>query len=90
MKLSDDLNMVAEDAEELMRAAGGELAEKTREARERLRAVLDDAKQACANLEDKAEAGLKVADRAVRENPYAALGIALGIGFLLGAYIKRK
>lgn len=89
-KLADDLRLVAEDAEELMKAAGGELTDKTREVRERLRAVLDDAKETCSQLEEQAEAGLRAADKTIRENPYRSIGIAVGIGFLVGFLIKRR
>jgi ElaB/YqjD/DUF883 family membrane-anchored ribosome-binding protein len=89
-KLVDDLKLVAEDAEELMRATGGELAEKTREVRERLRAVLDDAKETCSQLEEQAEAGFRAADRTIRENPYRSIGIAVGLGLFIGYLIKRR
>lgn len=89
-KLADDLRLVAQDAEELIRATGGELSEKTREIRERLKGVLEDAKQTCARLEMDAEAGLRAADRVVRENPYRSIGVAVGVGFLIGFLIKRK
>jgi ElaB/YqjD/DUF883 family membrane-anchored ribosome-binding protein len=89
-KLVDDLKLVAEDAEELMKATGGELTEKTREVRERLRMVLDDAKVTCAQLEEQAEAGFRVADQTIRENPYRSIGVAAGVGFLIGCLIKRR
>ncbi len=89
-KLADDLRLVAEDAEELMKATGGEIAEKTREVRERLRTVLANAKETCAQLEEQAEAGLRAADRVVRENPYRSIGVAVGIGFIIGCLIKRR
>ena len=89
-KLTEDLRLVAEDAEELIRATGGELGVKTREIRERLKVVLEDAQETCARLEEQAEAGLQATDKVIRENPYRAIGIAVGIGFLAGFLIKRK
>lgn len=89
-QLVEDLKLVAQDAEELIKATGGELAERTKEVRERLRVVLEDAKQACARLEDQASAGMRAADRAVRENPYRSIGIALGAGFVIGWLLKRR
>lgn len=89
-QLIEDLKLVAEDAEELIRATGGEVAEKTREIRERLKAVLEDAREACARLEDQAAAGVRATDRVIRDNPYASIGIALGAGFLIGCLLKRR
>src|SRR5690242_10923770 len=65
-QLIEDLKLVAEDAEELMKAAGGELAGKTQEIRDRLKVVLDDAKETCARLEDQTAAGFRAADRTIR------------------------
>jgi ElaB/YqjD/DUF883 family membrane-anchored ribosome-binding protein len=89
-QLIEDLKLVAEDAEELIRATGGELSGKTREIRERLKVVLEDAKEACGRLEDQAAAGVRAADRAIRDNPYTSIGIAVGAGFLIGYLLKRK
>lgn len=89
-QLIEDLKLVAEDAEELMRAAGGELSGKTREVRDHLKTVLEDAKETCARLEDQAVAGLRATDRMVRENPYRSIGVALGAGFLIGYLLKRR
>lgn len=89
-RLADDLRLVAEDADSLIRAGGSELAEKTREVRERLKVVLEDAKETCARLEEQAGLGLRQADKAVRDNPYRAIGIAVAVGFVAGFLIKRK
>jgi ElaB/YqjD/DUF883 family membrane-anchored ribosome-binding protein len=89
-RLADDLRLVAQDAEELIKAGGGELAERTKEVRARLKVALDDAKQTCARLEEQAGVGIQKADKAVRENPYRAIGIAVGLGFLAGFLLKRR
>ena len=89
-QLIEDLKLVAEDAEELIKATGGELAGKTREIRDRLKLVLNDAKDACARLEDQASAQIRATDRVIRENPYRSVGIALGAGFLIGCLLKRR
>jgi ElaB/YqjD/DUF883 family membrane-anchored ribosome-binding protein len=89
-RLADDLRLVAEDADILIRAGGSELAEKTREVRERLKVVLEDAKTTCARLEEQAGMSLRKADQTVREKPYQAIGIAVAVGFLAGFLIKRR
>jgi ElaB/YqjD/DUF883 family membrane-anchored ribosome-binding protein len=89
-KLAEDLKLVAEDAEELIKATGGELGERAREIRDRLKVALEDAKETCARLEDQASAGFRATDRVVRENPYRSIGIALGAGLLIGFLLKRR
>ena len=89
-KLAEDLRLVAEDTEQLIKATGGELAAKTREIREHLKVVLADAQETCARLEEQAQAGIIATDRAIRRNPYTAIGIAAGVGFLAALIIKRR
>ncbi|MEO5803093.1 MAG: DUF883 domain-containing protein [Verrucomicrobiota bacterium] len=89
-KLTEDLKLVALDAEELIKATGGELGERAQEIRNRLKVVLDNAKETCAQLEEQAVAGMRVTDRAIRDNPYRSVGVALGAGFLIGVLLKRR
>lgn len=48
------------------------------------------AKTAYGQLSDKASDYSQATDRAIRENPYTALGCALGVGLLLGALLTRR
>lgn len=89
-KLAEDLRLVAADAEELIKATGGELEVKTREIRQHLKTVLQDAQASCARLEEQAEERLRMTDQMIRENPYRSIGIAAGIGFLAGLLITRR
>ena len=89
-KLSEELKSIAEDAEELVRARGAELAEKTQEIRDRLASALETAEETLGALESKAAAGVKAADQAIRKYPYQSLGVALGVGLALGLLFKRK
>jgi ElaB/YqjD/DUF883 family membrane-anchored ribosome-binding protein len=57
--------------------------------RERLETTIDRAKAACARLEEKTVAAAKATDQAVREHPYQAMGIAFGIGVLIGVLAAR-
>jgi ElaB/YqjD/DUF883 family membrane-anchored ribosome-binding protein len=41
-------------------------------------------------LEAKAIAGAKAADHAIREHPYESLGLALGMGLLVGVLVGRR
>lgn len=60
------------------------------EARNRLKAALDATTDAYARLRNKAVAGAKATDQAIRGNPYKALGIAIGVGALLGFLLSRR
>ncbi len=86
----NDLGTLAEDAHALMTATADVAGEKVGEARKRLAAALERAKQIAANVRDKAVAGAKVADQTVRENPYQAVAIGVGVGALLGFLFARR
>ncbi|MEO6184277.1 MAG: DUF883 domain-containing protein [Verrucomicrobiota bacterium] len=53
-------------------------------------AAMESARAAYQAAQEKAVAGAKATDHAIRENPYTALGITFGVGLLLGFLIKRK
>lgn len=89
-KLINDLKAVARDTEELLRATADSAGEKAAELRERLNTVLTSAKSACQRLEQKASAGAENTDRAIREHPYESIGIAFGVGLLLGVVLGRR
>jgi ElaB/YqjD/DUF883 family membrane-anchored ribosome-binding protein len=87
---SNDLGTLAEDARALMAATADVAGEKVGEARKRLAAALESAREIAGNIRDKAVAGAKATDEAVREHPYKAVGIALGVGALIGFLVSRR
>lgn len=89
-RLLTDLKAVAADSQELLKEFAGDLSEKGKQARARLMATLDSAKETCADLQEKAKAGAEKADTAIREHPYSALGIAFAVGLLIGVLVGRK
>ena len=86
----NDLGTLAEDARELLAATADVAGEKVGQARKRLAAALESAKQIAANVRDKAVAGAKVADQTVRENPYQAIAIGVGVGAIIGYLLARR
>ena len=86
-KLVKDLKTCACDAEELIKATAGDLNDK---ARLRLKATLNSARESCEALEETTLSGAKAADRRIRARPYESLGIAVGIGLVLGFLIGRR
>lgn len=89
-KLMADLRMVVRDAEDVLKATAGDMSEKAKETRARLSASLESAKAAYHRLEDKAVASAKAADTVIREHPYQSIGIAFGVGVLIGVLVGRK
>jgi ElaB/YqjD/DUF883 family membrane-anchored ribosome-binding protein len=87
---TNDLGTLAEDARALMTATADVAGEKVGEARKRLASALESAKEIAGNVRDKAIAGAKVADQTVRENPYQAIAIGVGVGAVLGYLIARR
>ncbi len=89
-RLASDLKTLVRDADELMRATAGQAGEKVSELRSRLAAALESAKATGQRLEEKTLAAAKVTDRTIREHPYESLGIAFGVGVLVGVLVARK
>jgi ElaB/YqjD/DUF883 family membrane-anchored ribosome-binding protein len=89
-KLIDDLRVVVRDAEALLKATAGDLSERTKDARARLGEAMERAKESLAGWEDKAREGARAADQIVREHPYQSLGVAFGVGLLIGVLVNRK
>jgi ElaB/YqjD/DUF883 family membrane-anchored ribosome-binding protein len=87
---SQDIGTLAEDARALMAATADVAGEKVGEARNRLAAALERGKEIAGNLRDKAVAGAKVTDQTIRENPYQAIAIGVGVGAILGFLLARR
>jgi len=87
---NDEMNTLAKDARALMTGTADAAGEKVGEARKRLAAALDSAKEIAGRVRDKAVEGAKAADQAVRDKPYQAIGIAFAVGALLGYLISRR
>jgi len=83
-KLLTDLKTLSRDAEAMLHTTTGQAGEKMGELRERLTAALDSARTTGRRLEEKA------ADQTIREHPYESMGVAFGIGLLIGMLVGRK
>jgi ElaB/YqjD/DUF883 family membrane-anchored ribosome-binding protein len=81
---------LAEDARELMTATADVAGEKVSAARKRLAAALERSKEIAGNARDKAVAGAKVADQTIRENPYQAAAVGVGVGVLIGYLLGHR
>ena|SRR5436190_22802958 len=85
-----DLKRVMRDSEELLQDSTGAVGEKAREIRERLERTLQSAKATCSRLQEQAKEGAKATDKLIRANPYKAIGIAVGVGILIGVLARRR
>jgi ElaB/YqjD/DUF883 family membrane-anchored ribosome-binding protein len=74
-QLMAQLRAVAREAEELLQATADQTGERVEELRERAKDAL---------------AAARGIDEQVRNNPWAAVAIAAGVGLLLGLLLSRK
>ena len=93
-KLAGDLRNLVADAEELLKATASQAGEKIGVARQKIEQSLIEGKKALADAEKtlvkKSKEAADVADDYVRENPWSAVGIAAGVGLILGLLIRGK
>jgi len=92
-KLMQDLQLVVSDAEELLRATASQAGEKVSAARERIQDSLATAKARLADAEEamleKTRQAARATDEYVHDNPWRAVGIAAGVGLVVGMLISR-
>ena len=88
--VSESAGQIVEDAKALLLATANIAEEKVVAARSRLNAALQSGKYALAQAQEKAIAGAKAADETIREHPYQAIGVALGVGVLAGFLLGRR
>ncbi|MEO6292877.1 MAG: DUF883 family protein [Burkholderiaceae bacterium] len=93
-KLVNDLGTVISDAEELLRMTADEVGESAAVIRNRIKDRMNQAKVDLVHLQEAAmvkahEVG-DAADEFVHENPWKSVGIAAGIGLVVGMLISRR
>jgi len=93
-KLMEDLQLVIEDAEELLRMTAKEAGDSAADVRKRVQARMEQAKVELVHLQDAAVAQAKAAGQAadafVHENPWKSVGVAAGLGLVLGLLLSRR
>jgi len=85
-RLVQDMKALVRDAEELVKATAGSLADKSRE---ELNQALDRLKASSQRIEAKAIDRAEATDTLIRDHPYQTIGIAFGVGVLIGALVNR-
>ena len=86
----NDMGTLSDDARTLMAATADVAGEKVAEARKRLAAALESGKELYGRVRDKTVEGAKVVDETVHEHPYQAMGLAFGVGILVGVLVTRR
>jgi ElaB/YqjD/DUF883 family membrane-anchored ribosome-binding protein len=89
-KLIKDFKTLAHDAEALLKATAEDASDHAREVRARLTGAWETARGSIERVEAKVVAGAKAADQTIRKHPYESIGIALGVGLLIGVLVRRK
>ena len=99
-KLVEDVKVLTKDVQELLKATASVVGEKAAEARLKVEDSLKVAQDKLAvvheNVRAKGQEAFAATDGYVRDNPWNAVGIAAGIGFLLGigfsagAFLRRR
>jgi ElaB/YqjD/DUF883 family membrane-anchored ribosome-binding protein len=93
-QLVDDLTAVIRDAESLLRATAAQTGDKVEQIRARAEESVRQAKARLAGVEEQALEHARVlageADQYVRGNPWQAVGIAAGVGLLVGLLVSRR
>lgn len=93
-KLIADMKVVVADAEELLRATANQAGDKVSELRGRIQDHLVTARASLADAQaamvDKAKEVGRATDDYVQDNPWRSVGIAAGVGLLVGLLIGRR
>lgn len=93
-KLITDFKVVVADAEELLKATASQAGDKAADLRAKIQNRLADAKVRIADAEaaviDKAKRAGRAADDYVHDNPWRSVGIAAGVGLVIGLLIGRR
>jgi len=93
-KLMGDLRVVITDAEELLRMTADQAGESAADIRSRVQTRMNQAKADLLHLQEAAVAKARAAghatDEFVHENPWKSIGVAAGIGLVMGLLVSRR
>lgn len=85
-KSHDGISKLTEDAHALMSTTS----EAAGESRNRLAAALERGKEVYGRIQGKAIDCTKATDKALRDHPYRAMGIAFAVGALVGYFVVPR
>lgn len=88
--VSDYMGTLTDDTQGVMAETSAIAGEKINKVRERLGAAMERGKEAYEQVRDKTLDGVRLTDQTVRDHPYQVLGIAFGIGAIIGFLAARQ
>lgn len=92
-KIVEDIKVLLNDSEELLRLSASLPGEGVDALRTRLREHVDSARVALedaqASVQSRYRAGVDCTEKYVKDNPWQSIGIAAGVGFLLSLLVSR-
>jgi ElaB/YqjD/DUF883 family membrane-anchored ribosome-binding protein len=87
-KLVEDFKVLSKDVQELLKVTASVVGERAADARgkvqDSLKVAQEKLAQVSASAREKGQVAFPATDGYVRDNPWNAVGVAAGIGFLLG------
>lgn len=93
-KLISDFKVVVSDAEALLKASAGQGGEALAAVRTRVQESLAIAKEKMLDVEEellaKTKEAARVTDEYVHDHPWHAVGVAAGVGLVIGLLIGRR
>ena len=89
-KLMKDLKTLVHQAEEVLALEAGDLTEASREARTKLGQALEAARNTYEDIHARVEAQVERTNQMFHDHPYRSMGVAFGVGLLVGAFACRK
>lgn len=93
-KLITDVKALMSDADDIVKAMASATGDKAVELGEKLRVKLRTAREKMGDVQDvvadRAKAAARATDDFVHDNPWKAVGIAAGVGFLIGLLVNRR
>ncbi|BDD93248.1 MULTISPECIES: YqjD family protein [Pandoraea] len=89
-----DIKSVLADAEDLLKQAANTTGERASELSDKALALLKQAKEKASDVQvvvvEKSKQAARVTDDYVHDHPWQAVGIAAGIGVVIGLLLNRK
>jgi ElaB/YqjD/DUF883 family membrane-anchored ribosome-binding protein len=93
-KFMTDIKTVLADAEDLLKQAANTTGERASELSDKALALLKQAKEKASDVQvvvvEKSKQAARATDDYVHDHPWQAVGIAAGIGVVIGLLLNRK
>lgn len=86
----DEIKALLAEAENVIASSGNAASEEIASLKERLRTALDRSRDVAQKGMQMAKERAAQADEAIQTHPYVAIGIAAGVGLLVGALLSRS